>query len=41
MSGDSDPGTIMELIPSRVLIPDRASVPLNPLFPLEASPVVH
>ena len=31
----------MELIPSPALIPARASIPPSPLFPLEASPVVH
>ena len=41
MLGVSDPGMVMELIPSPALIPARASVPPNPLFPPEASPVVH
>ena len=41
MSGVSDPGTVMELIPSPVLIPARASIPPSPLVPSEASPVVH
>ena len=41
MSGVSDPGTVMELIPSPALIPARASVPPTPLVPPEASPVVH
>jgi len=41
MLGVSDPGIVIELTPSPALIPARASVPPNPLYPPEKSPVVH
>ena len=41
MFGVSDPGMVIELIPSPALIPARASVPPSPLVPPEPSPVVH
>ena len=41
MSGVSDPGIVMELFPSPILIPARASIPPSPLVPPELSPVVH
>ena len=41
MSGVSDPGMVIELMPSPALIPARASVPPNPFLPPEESPVVH
>ena len=41
MFGVSDPGIVIELIPSPALIPATASVPLSPLYPPLSSPVVH
>ena len=41
MLGVSDPGIVIELIPSPTLIPAKASVPPSPLIPPESSPVVH
>ena len=41
MLGVIDPGIVTLLTPSPALIPARASVPLSPLIPPEASPVVH
>jgi len=41
MLGVSDPGIVIELIPSPALIPATDSVPPSPLIPPESSPVVH
>ena len=41
MFGVSDPGMVIELTPSPVLISAKASVPLSPVTPEELSPVVH
>ena len=41
MLGVCDPGMVTKLKISPPLIPARASVPPNPLFPPELSPVVH
>ena len=39
--GVSDPGIVTKFFPSPALIPARASVPPNPLYPPDLSPVVH
>ena len=41
MLGVSDPGMVVEFMPSPTLIPAKASVPPSPPTPPESSPVVH
>ena len=41
MAGVNDPGMIISLTPSHPMIPANASIPSNPNFLPEESPVVH